>query len=696
MLDLKHGACLACLFTCLISAALAKEKPFILERRAWRAAVETHTGDGPPLLIVHPIRGRGYSGGKVFYTGCTVPGAVMTLNGQEIPLEPNGAFAGLLELPSGAHSLRFVASLGEKETRETVSLKMQSWGEARPVPETPLQIDPRRPMEPGTSLLLREGDSFRVRFQGSPGGRAWFQIGMGKTRYPMVELQPGKDDVVIPGVYEGVLTIRPSHNYVKAPVHGFLEKNGGAKIETVSQILPGLLSTHPRYVGRWLSTCRSDTGLYVDASASWRMTSVPRNTLLYRDGKRGNMTRALLGGWRHVWLRDSYMRLLPVEKSGPEVQLKRIVPGEDRMGNLELRFSLEWSGADASERQCPIEAMVEEEGNRLGLILYGVEGEALALSRDQASTHSLSFLLPQLLESFRILPLGRQSLMVQVEPDSDRLWGYDWRFEDGDLVLWLKKPPRFSVYEESPLKGLRIFLDPGHGGSDTGAVGPAGLYESDINLAIALALRKRLEQAGADVVLSREADRYISLENRIAQVYAAEADLFLSLHNNSIPSWKNPREAKGPLFFYYHQHDQTLAKALYQNLCESIDFPAQERAVQPHFFRPLRRCPLLPTALAETQFMCNPDEERRLLNPAFLDKMVEGLYKGFLDYGRVVLPKKEKAVWMPALQEQMEMAEKEIAPKRVFENHDGGKKPLPLPTPRRSHIRAAPMKTRVR
>lgn len=81
---------------------------------------------------------------------------------------------------------------------------------------------------------------------------------------------------------------------------------------------------------------------------------------------------------------------------------------------------------------------------------------------------------------------------------------------------------------------MKVVLDPGHGGHDSGAVGPAGLRESAVVLQVALAAAVLLRKAGHDVRLTREADRFVSLDGRAQAANAWGADLFIALHCNSV------------------------------------------------------------------------------------------------------------------------------------------------------------------
>jgi N-acetylmuramoyl-L-alanine amidase len=82
---------------------------------------------------------------------------------------------------------------------------------------------------------------------------------------------------------------------------------------------------------------------------------------------------------------------------------------------------------------------------------------------------------------------------------------------------------------------LLVVLDAGHGGDDPGTIGPRGLREKDITLAVAKNAKRRLEARGFDVLLTRDADRTLSLEERTAFAEGANGDVFVSIHVNAAP-----------------------------------------------------------------------------------------------------------------------------------------------------------------
>ena len=93
-----------------------------------------------------------------------------------------------------------------------------------------------------------------------------------------------------------------------------------------------------------------------------------------------------------------------------------------------------------------------------------------------------------------------------------------------------------SLAQQLGLKVRRVIVDAGHGGHDTGAIGPKGTREKDVALAIAKKLAARLEEAGLEVVLTRDDDTFVKLEDRTRFANRQKGDLFISVHCNAAPS----------------------------------------------------------------------------------------------------------------------------------------------------------------
>lgn len=170
---------------------------------------------------------------------------------------------------------------------------------------------------------------------------------------------------------------------------------------------------------------------------------------------------------------------------------------------------------------------------------------------------------------------------------------------------------------------MRIVIDPGHGGSDPGAVGPNGLKEAHVNLAVALKVADKLRKAGVEVKLTRTSDVFIDLQPRCDIANSFDASYFVSIHCNSATN----RSAKGTETYCYKfgGKGEILAKAIQAELIAATG--RANRGVKMANYYVLRRTNM-PAVLTELAFISNPEEERLLGNPDFQEKCATAIAKG--------------------------------------------------------------------
>ena len=236
-------------------------------------------------------------------------------------------------------------------------------------------------------------------------------------------------------------------------------------------------------------------------------------------------------------------------------------------------------------------------------------------------------------------------------------------------------PPVASAAERQRVDRLVIVaLDPGHGGEDPGAIGPTGLREKDVVLAIALQLRDRLNAVpGMRVMLTRDGDYFVPLNERVNKARRVQADLFVSLHADA---FFKP-EARGASVFALSNRGATSAAARWmaqrensadqvggvnvanvkdpQLLQAMLDMSTtaqikdslklgsemllhigrvgqlHKRQVEQAGFAVLK-APDIPSILVETAFISNPEEEVKLRDPAYRRELVEALSTGIRRY----------------------------------------------------------------
>ena len=170
---------------------------------------------------------------------------------------------------------------------------------------------------------------------------------------------------------------------------------------------------------------------------------------------------------------------------------------------------------------------------------------------------------------------------------------------------------------------MKICIDPGHGGPDPGAVGPTGLKEKDVNLAVGLKLAELLKPI-AEVKLTRTKDIAVSLKDRAQIANSFKCDYFISVHTNSFTD----RKVGGVETWAYAKGGQgeKLAKAVQPELVKATGFA--NRGVKFNTAFAVLRNTAAPAILTESGFISNPAEEKLLKTAAFREKIAKAIAQG--------------------------------------------------------------------
>lgn len=190
-----------------------------------------------------------------------------------------------------------------------------------------------------------------------------------------------------------------------------------------------------------------------------------------------------------------------------------------------------------------------------------------------------------------------------------------------------------STADSGGLAGKVIVVDPGHGGSNPGAVAN-NVRESDVNLAVALKLQDQLTQAGAKVIITRSSDRTVASEGstlgqelaaRVEQAESNHADLFISLHSNE----NSDSSIQGAMTFYNSAQSLSVASTV-QNALISATGASDKGTSQANFY--VIRSTSMPSILVEMGFVSNSQEAANLNNSAYQNKIASGIRKGIVQY----------------------------------------------------------------
>jgi len=234
-------------------------------------------------------------------------------------------------------------------------------------------------------------------------------------------------------------------------------------------------------------------------------------------------------------------------------------------------------------------------------------------------------------------------------------------------------PPATAAQKDRINRLIVVAIDPGHGGEDPGAIGPSGLREKDVVLQVALQLRDKLNtKPGMRAMLTRDADFFVPLQDRVAKARRVQADLFVSIHADAFFT----PEARGASVFALSQGGATSTAARWmaqkenaadvvggvnaatkdkQVLRALLDMSTtaqikdslrvgnevlsrigsvgrlhKDKVEQAGFA--VLKAPDIPSILVETAFISNPDEEDKLRDPDYQQRLVQALFSGIERY----------------------------------------------------------------
>lgn len=193
-----------------------------------------------------------------------------------------------------------------------------------------------------------------------------------------------------------------------------------------------------------------------------------------------------------------------------------------------------------------------------------------------------------------------------------------------------------KLFDQPGLSGKIIAVDPGHGGSDAGAIGARGSMEKNVTLAIALELQKMLKNAGAQVVMTRTKDVDVAFPNasaveelqaRVDVANKAKANIFVSIHMDAFVN----RQARGTSTYIYPKTngDGRLGQFVKDGLVSQLG--TDDRNMRNCNFYVVKHT-TMPATLAEVAFISNPNEEAMLTSGAGVKKAATGIFKGIDRY----------------------------------------------------------------
>ncbi|WP_414622106.1 N-acetylmuramoyl-L-alanine amidase [Calothrix sp. CCY 0018] len=188
------------------------------------------------------------------------------------------------------------------------------------------------------------------------------------------------------------------------------------------------------------------------------------------------------------------------------------------------------------------------------------------------------------------------------------------------------KPDPAPKPKPAPTGQVLVMIDPGHGGKDPGAIGIGGLREKDVILPISQKVAEILRKNGVNAVLTRNSDYFVSLQGRVVMSDRDDADLFVSIHANSMGL---SRPDINGLEVYYYNSGKGLADTVRRSITQKVKI--KDRGIRKARFYVLRKTSM-PAILVETGYVTGREDAANLSQTSYRNQMAEGIADGILRY----------------------------------------------------------------
>lgn len=544
------------------------------------------------------------STGRQRIAASTHPSAKAFVNGKELKVYPSGAFVSLLQFPVGTNSLRVMVQspAGDSLWRDFVVVRPDP---PKPLPREPLAIDVAS-IEPSQSLWLGRDDILEVRFKGSPGYEASFNLEGVESGIAMIEQSEG--------VYVGRYGVKETDETSEGRVEVRLKKSFWSSEKALAR---GRVSLIPLELPRTVEVKGRkpflNAGLGEDRLGGAKLGYLQAGVRVQVSGKVGRQYRVQLSEGLIGWLPEDFVTVLPLETPLP----RSLVGSISATGNSRediVTISLSEKLPSITDQQVNPTAITVD--------VFG------ATSNTNWITHHLS---AAGIKTVSWDQVGTNHYRLTIALNAEQHWGYDIGYEGGSALRVRVRRPPLVLNPDSALAGMAIAVDAGHGGENQGAFGATGAREMDVTFATALHLRSLLQAKGARVVMTRTDSNGVSMTDRWEVAQQGGAHVLVSIHCNSIGGNSDPETVQGTSTYYRHTGFQPLSDIMYAKM---LELGLGQFGVIGSFNFTLNAPTQFPNVLVETAFLSNPEDEMKLMDDGFRKRMAEQIVKGLEEFFR--------------------------------------------------------------
>ena len=339
-----------------------------------------------------------------------------------------------------------------------------------------------------------------------------------------------------------------------------------------------------------------------DNENAQRLTHLFKNAVLFADKQNDNYFRVELEENNYAWINKKFVE---VQAIIPEKRFDNIEKISFKEDKKKYQFTIETNSISAYQ--------FKENNNNIDFTLFDNRYDPTEIKIDKINE---KFVLPKAIENdFKIKYVNNSPI-----------FGYDISKNEKGYLIDIKKTP--EINNKKPLKRKIVVVDPGHGGCEKGACA-FNLEEKKLNLQISKKLKKELRKRGAKVYLTRTKDKQTDLYKRVEFAKEKQADLLLSIHQNSLPNPKYVDKKHGVGVYYYNDFSYPLARKIQDNLLKATNFK-DDKVNYASFV--LTRSTAQPSVLIECGYIIREEEAMKLADKKFQKIIAKAITKGCEEY----------------------------------------------------------------
>jgi N-acetylmuramoyl-L-alanine amidase len=532
---------------------------------------------------------------RQFIIGATCKNCTLTINNAPVKVYPTGAFAQELNLVPGDSVFTILAAEGKKSLTKKITYTFTP-----PLPPEPVKslgIESIKTLPEG-DLVLMPGDKIQFRV------KALTQCIVKTINNTVLYELPVTQTNGMPGIYQGEYIIRELDSFMFKKIPVTITDSTGNTItkETYNSfsVLSSLASDVAITKGR---LAHLEYGLGEDRLGGAKIGYLDSNIVLKIIGKVGTHFKVQLSKTHTAYIPDELVELMPKGTFVPSsLTDKWNVYGDDKYDYIRVGLFA----------KLPYQSFQLVDPAKIVVDIYGATNNTNWITQLETVKEIKNVYYEQKEDDvFRIT----------IELKHAQHWGHQLYYSGNSLMIKIRHQP-----EELSLKNLTIAVDAGHGGTNTGGVGPTGVLEKDLALAVSLKLQKSLELEGAKVIMTRTKEQFFDNKERILFYRDSVPDLLISFHLNSSD---DPIRVGGTGTFYRYVGFRNLSLNIYKRM---LELGLKDYGNTGSFNFMLNSPTEYPNALVEALFLSNPEEEMKMLDPLFQQQMVDKIVMGTKDF----------------------------------------------------------------